>query len=109
MYAIIKSGGKQYRVAKDDVISVDLLGQNNGSQVHFGDVLFVFDGKNSIVGASHLAHFSVKGEVLGEVKGEKLIAMKYKRRKQERKTFGHRERYSSVRITEIVSSSKKGT
>lgn len=107
MYAIIKSGGKQYRVSKDDVIEVDLLGMENGSKVEFNDVLFAFNGKSSHVGQPLVKGCSVVGELIGEVKGEKLIGMKYKRRKQERKTFGHRQRFSRVKITDILGTEKE--
>jgi large subunit ribosomal protein L27 len=111
MYAIIKFRGKQYRVKKDDIIDVDLINLDNleqGSSVTFGEVLFATDAEgNPQFGAPLVSHFSVKGELVGEVQGEKVIGMKYKRRKQERKTFGHRQRYSRVKITEISSGEKK--
>lgn len=112
MYAIIKSGGKQYRVKKDDIIDVDLIDLEkleNGSTVKFGEVLFAIDGEGKPqLGAPFISDLFVVGEFLEDVQGEKVIGMKYKRRKQERKTFGHRQRYSRVKITDIVSSETKG-
>ena len=106
MYAIIKSGGKQYRVTQGDVIEVDLLGLENGSKVEFNDVLMVSDGQDVRFGQPLMQGCSVVGELIDEVKGEKLIGMKYKRRKQERKTFGHRQRYSRVKVLDIVGTEK---
>lgn len=101
MYAIIKSGGKQYRVSKGDVIDVELLGDEK-KEINFGDVLFVYDGKVSKVGSPVVSGYSVKGEILSEVKGPKVVAFKYKRRKQYRRKVGHRQRYSRVKIVEIA-------
>lgn len=103
MYAIIETGGKQYRVEKGDIIDVELLGQlDNGSKVEFKEVLFLYNGKNSIVGTPHIAKCHVSGEFLEQVKGPKVIAYKYKERKNVRKKIGHRQKYARVRITEIV-------
>lgn len=107
MYAIIQTGGKQYNVKEGDLIDVDLLHSENGANVEFTEVLLVSDGSQTHVGAPLVASHSVMGELIGEVKGEKLIGMKYKRRKQERKTFGHRQRYSRVKITDIVEAENK--
>lgn len=101
MYAIIQTGGKQYRVEKGDVIKVELLGVDQGA-VDFNNVLFFNDGKSTQIGAPNLSTCLVKGEVLGEVKGPKVIAFKYKRRKNYRKKIGHRQKYSEVKITDIV-------
>lgn len=112
MYAIIKSGGKQYHVKKGDTIDVDLMDHTtfeDGKTVTFGEVLFAADGEGKAqFGAPHVASLYVVGEWLGDIAGEKVIGMKYKRRKQERKTFGHRARYSRFRITDILSRETKG-
>jgi large subunit ribosomal protein L21 len=102
MYAIIKTGGKQYRVAAGDIINVELLGVENDSQVQFKDVLFFHDGAQAKVGAPVIAGCVVNGEVLGESKGPKVVAFKYKRRKMYRRKVGHRQRYTRVKITGIV-------
>jgi len=103
MYAIIETGGKQYRVEKGDIIDVELLGQlDNGSKVEFKEVLFLNNGNKSIVGTPHIAQCLVNGEFIEQVKGPKVIAYKYKERKNVRKKVGHRQKYARVRITEIV-------
>ncbi len=102
MYAIIRSGGKQYRVKKGDIIDVDLLGLSAEEKaVEFRDVLFLNDGKENVVGAPCVENCLVMGELLGEAKGPKVISFKFKRRKDSRRKIGHRQRYSRVKITEI--------
>jgi len=102
MYAIIETGGKQYRVAKGDIIDVELLSDANKEKVAFEQVLFINDGNTVKVGAPYLAKSIVYGEFLEEVKGPKEIAFKYKVRKHVRRKVGHRQRYARVKITEIV-------
>ncbi|MBJ7450105.1 MAG: 50S ribosomal protein L21 [Parachlamydiales bacterium] len=102
MYAIINTGGKQYRVEKGDIIDVELLGTEAGNSVEFKDVLLVKDGTMTKVGAPRLDHFIVRGEMLAEVKGPKVIAFKYKKRKSYHRKVGHRQRYVRVKITEIT-------
>jgi large subunit ribosomal protein L21 len=102
MYAIIETGGKQYRVEKDEVLDVELLDSEAGKAVEFTKVLFINDGKHIKVGAPYVAKSSVKGELIAEVKGEKVISFKYKRRKGVRRKVGHRQKYHRVKITEIV-------
>lgn len=99
MYAIIQTGGKQYRVSKDDVIDVELLGEE--TKVSFKEVMLVHDGKKVEVGAPHVKGCVVNAEVLDEVKGPKVIAFKYKKRKSSSTKIGHRQKYSRVKITEI--------
>jgi large subunit ribosomal protein L21 len=101
MYAIIKTGGKQYRVAEGDVIDVELLNTDQGSEVKFGEVLFAFDGSESKVGSPSIANFFVYGEVLGTVKGEKVTTVKYKRSHNQARKWGHRQHYTRVKITGI--------
>ena len=100
MYAIIETGGKQYRVEKGDVIEVELLGTDKGA-VEFKEVLFVNDGKVTMIGTPHVAKCLVKGEVLGEIKGPKVVSFKYKKRKSYHRKVGHRQKYAKVKITEI--------
>ncbi len=102
MYAIIETGGKQYRVEKDDVIDVELLDSETGSTVQFTNVLFFNDGKNAKVGSPYVAKAVVKGQLLMESKGPKVISFKYKQRKGVRRKVGHRQKYSRVKITEIT-------
>ncbi len=100
MYAIIASGGKQHRVKKGDIIDVELLKETEG-KVEFSDVLLYHDGESSHIGLPHLEKCKVKGEVIGEEKGPKVIAYKYKRRKNYHRKVGHRQKYTRVKITEI--------
>lgn len=101
MYAIIKTGGKQYRVEKGDVIEVELLEEETGA-IEFKEVLLFSHEKNIQVGTPNVNKCLVKGEILGESKGPKVIAFKYKRRKNYRRKVGHKQRYSRVKITDIV-------
>ncbi len=102
MYAIIETGGKQFRVEKDDVIDIELIEAQDGEKVEFKNVLFLNTGASVHVGTPYIAGKLVQGEVLGEEKGPKVTIFKYKRRKPFRRKVGHRQRYSRVKITEIV-------
>jgi large subunit ribosomal protein L21 len=102
MYAIIETGGKQYRVEKGDVIDVELLDTKDDKKVEFTNVLFVNNAGSVKIGNPHVAKSSVQGELMQEVKGPKEIAFKYKQRKPFRRKVGHRQRYARVKITEII-------
>lgn len=103
MYAIIENGQKQYRVEKDDVIDVELIEAKDEGLVEFTNVLFIGGDSQAKVGTPYLKKSVVKGELLGIAKGPKVIAFKYKRRKgSTRKKVGHRQKYSRVKITEII-------
>jgi len=99
MYAVIRAGGKQYRVAPGDVIRVEKLEDTDG-RVQFGDVLAVSPKAGSVVPAGSGA--SVTGEVVGQGRGNKILVFHYKRKKQYKKLRGHRQDYTAVRITEIA-------
>ncbi len=101
MYAIIHSGGKQYPVKEGDVIDIDLLDKEDGSQIEFQEVLFLNDGKKIEVGVPHVEKCVVKAELVEVIKGPKVIAFKYKRRKSCHRKVGHRQKYSRVKITGI--------
>jgi large subunit ribosomal protein L21 len=104
MYAIIETGGKQYRVEKGDEIDVELIEPEATGKVQFKHVLFL-NNENAIkIGNPHLGNCSVIGELVQEVKGPKVIAFKYKKRKGIRRKVGHRQRYSRVKITDIKES-----
>jgi large subunit ribosomal protein L21 len=103
MYAIIETGGKQYRVEKGDVIDVELLDEAApGTEVAFKHVLFFNNGAAIKVGRPHVSGSFVKGELMQEARGPKVVAFKYKRRKSIRRKVGHRQRYSRVKIIDIV-------
>jgi len=101
MYAIIQTGGKQYKVKEGDIIDVELLHPESGSEVHFDDVLFVASEKEFKVGPKSLKGYLVKGELLKEVPGPKIVSIKFKRSHNQVKKFGHRQRYSRVKIVGI--------
>ena len=102
MYAIIESGGKQYRVQRDDIIDVELLEIEEGSPIEFKEVLLLNEGEKTHVGAPYIGKALVKGQVLEVVKGPKEVSFKYKRRKGVRRKVGHRQKYSRIKITEII-------
>ena len=103
MYAVIATGGKQYRVEQGETIQVEKLGVEAGKTVEFGEVLLVADGDKVTVGAPHVAGAKVTAEVLEAVmKGEKLIIYKYRRRKGYRRKTGHRQTYTRLKITGIT-------
>jgi large subunit ribosomal protein L21 len=99
MYAVIRAGGKQYRVAPGDVIRVETQDDQDG-KVEFGDVLAVSAEAGSVVPGGTGA--LVTGEVVEQGRGEKILVFHYKRKKQYKKLRGHRQNYSAVRITEIA-------
>lgn len=101
MYAIIKTGGKQYRVAVGDIIDVELLEPSDNKKVEFQEVLFSFDGKKAKFGTPSIANFLVKGELLDTVAGPKIESIKYKPSHNNYRRFGHRQHYSRVKITAI--------
>jgi large subunit ribosomal protein L21 len=101
MFAVIKAGGKQYRVAAEDVIRIDRVAQEPGQVVEFGEVLLL-GGDTAAVGAPTVAGATVAGEVLQHSRGDKVIAFKKRRRKNSRRKRGYRHEFSVIRITEIL-------
>ena len=106
MFAVIKTGGKQYRVAAKDVVRVDRLEAERGAIVEFGEVLVV-GGDTAIVGTPTVGGATVAAEVLDHVRGAKVIAFKKRRRKNSRRKRGHRQEFSLVRITEILTDGQR--
>ena len=107
-YAIIKTGGRQYRVAEGDTIDVDLLEVEAGKQTTFGDVLMHADGDAVTHGNPLISGAKVTGEVVEQRKDKKVIAFKYRRRKGYHRTVGHRRKLTRVKIKSIsVSGAKK--
>jgi large subunit ribosomal protein L21 len=102
MYAVIKTGGKQYRVAKDDVVTIERIAGEAGATVEFTEVLMVGSGESVKVGAPTVAGAKVTAELIGQTRGDKLIAFKKRRRKNSRRKKGHRQDHSKVRITAIT-------
>lgn len=100
-YAILKSGGKQYKVAEGDIIDVEKLDAEAGQETTFSDVLFHADGDRLTHGSPLLPGASVVGEIVEQHKGEKVIAFKYRRRKGYHRTVGHRRKLTRVKIKSI--------
>lgn len=101
MYAVIETGGKQYKVAKNDIILVDRLEAKNGSEVKIGKVLLAKEGNSTHVGNPYLKGTHVICEVLGQTRGDKVIAYKYKKRKSEKKKIGHRQELTKLKIKDL--------
>jgi large subunit ribosomal protein L21 len=106
MFAVIKAGGKQYRVAAEDVIRIDRVEKNPGEVVSFGEVLVV-GGDTPSIGAPTVSGATVAGEVIAHERGDKVIAFKKRRRKNSRRKRGYRHQFSLIRITEILTEGKK--
>jgi large subunit ribosomal protein L21 len=106
MFAVIKTGGKQYRVAAEDVIRVDRVNGQPGEIIEFGEVLVV-GGDTPEIGVPTVSGAIVAGEVLQHTRGDKVIAFKKRRRKNSRRKRGYRHEFSVVRITEILTGGAK--
>jgi large subunit ribosomal protein L21 len=108
MFAVIRTGGKQYRVAADDVIKVDKIKGEPGEIVEFGEVLLL-GGDSVRVGNPIVGGVKVAGEVVEQGRGEKTIAFKKRRRQNSRRKRGHRQEFTTVRITEILTEGRKAS
>jgi len=106
MFAVFKTGGKQYRVAAEDVLKVGKVKGEPGEIVEFGEVLVV-GGDSVSLGAPTVAGATVAAEVLDQARGPKIIAFKKRRRKNSRRKIGHRQEFTLLRITEILTDGKK--
>ncbi len=100
MYAIVKTGGKQYKVAVGDVVEVEKLGGAAGSSISL-PALLVVDGSDVTTDAAALAGVTVNAEVVEQTKGPKISILKYKNKTGYRKRMGHRQKYTQVRVTNI--------
>lgn len=101
MYAIIQTGGKQYKVAEGDIIRCDLLESEVGSDVTFDHVILASTGSDVQIGSPTLSGISVTGTVLRQAKDKKILVFRYKPKKRVRKLNGHRQRFAEVKITKI--------
>jgi len=108
MFAVIKTGGKQYRVAAEDVLQIDKVKGDPGEIIQFGEVL-VLGGDEVKLGLPTIAGASVAAEVLEQGRGPKIIAFKKRRRKNSRRRRGHRQEFTVVRVTEILTDGAKPT
>jgi large subunit ribosomal protein L21 len=104
MFAYIQTGGKQYKVKIGDVIDVELLGVDDGAEISFEEILMLRDPEAGAaqIGRPVVEGASVKGKIVGTVKGEKVISYKFKRRQNYQRKVGHRQKYSRVEITSIA-------
>lgn len=101
MYAVIKTGGKQYRVAAGDKLKVEKINGDVGSSVKLDQVLMTADGDNIVLGAPLIAGVAVNATVVAHGKGDKVTIFKMRRRKHYRKTQGHRQEYTEIKIDSI--------
>ena len=108
MFAVFKTGGKQYRVAAEDVLKVDKIEGEPGQVVEFGEVLAV-GGETVTLGSPTVSGVTVAAEVLDQGRGAKVIAFKKRRRKNSRRKRGHRQEFTLLRITEILTEGKKAS
>jgi large subunit ribosomal protein L21 len=102
MFAVIKTGGKQYRVAADDVLTIEKLEATAGDSIEFTEVLVIGEGADAAIGAPFVTGASVKAEVVEQNRGKKVIAFKKRRRQNSKRSRGHRQHHTVVRITDIV-------
>lgn len=105
MYAIIKSGGKQYKIEQDGFIDVEQIDGEIGSKVNLTDILFVNDGSQSLIGGPFVTNYSVEAEIVDHVAGPKVTCVKYIPGNHRRK-IGHRQHYSRLKITGIQKKDK---
>ena len=101
MYAIVNTGGKQYKIQQGDVLRVEKIPGEVGSPVTFDKVLMFSDGENVKIGRPLLDNVAVKGHILDQGKGKKIVVFKYKKRKRYRRKLGHRQQYTEIKIDSI--------
>ena len=106
MFAVIRTGGKQYTVAADDVIKIERISGNPGDTIELGEVLML-GGDTVTIGAPTVAGATVAGEVVEQSRGPKVIAFKKRRRQNSRRKRGHRQEYTVLKITDILTDGKK--
>ena len=106
MYAVIRTGGKQYKVAKNDVITIERLAADKDGLVRFGDVLMLGDGSKTTIGTPLVSGAAVAGAYLDDVRGDKVLIFKKKRRHNYRRKNGHRQDLALVQIIDILTDGK---
>ena len=107
MFAVIKTGGKQYRVATDDLLKIEKIAGEAGDMVEFSEVMMVGEGGDAAIGAPLVEGALVTAEVVSQSRARKLIAFKKRRRQNSRRTIGHRQHLTTVRIAEILTGGAK--
>ena len=106
MYALVKTGGKQYRVSKDDTILVERLSAKEGEQIILSDIVMLGDGDKIIIGTPRVDGAGVSATVVRQTRGPKIIIFRRKRRKNHRRTQGHRQDLTLLKINEIAKDAK---
>lgn len=101
MYAVIQTGGKQYRVAEGETLRVEKLPASPGDKLSFSPLLFADDGGNVQIGKPNVTGIKVEAEVMEQGRGEKIVIFKYKRRKSYRRKTGHRQPFTALKIVSI--------
>ncbi len=101
MYAVVSSGGKQYKVQEGETLRVEKISGEVGAPVSFDNVLMFSDGENVSIGRPVLDNVAVRGHIVEQGKAKKIIVFKYKRRKRYRRKQGHRQQYTSIKIDSI--------
>ncbi len=101
MYAVIRTGGKQYKIQEEQVLRIEKLDGSEGSEIEFGDILMYSDGETVTLGNPVIENASVKAHIIEQGRGKKQIVFKYKRRKGYRRMKGHRQHYTEVKIDSI--------
>ena len=101
MYAVVSSGGKQYKVQKGEILRVEKISGDIGVPVSFDKVLMFSDGENVNIGRPVLDNMAVKGHIVEQGKGKKIVVFKYKKRKRYRRKLGHRQQYTEIKIDSI--------
>jgi large subunit ribosomal protein L21 len=101
MYAIVKTGGKQYKVRQGDILRFEKLNGDVGSDITFDQILMVADGENVSIGQPLVENATVNGRIMEQGRSKKIIVFKYKRRKRYRRKQGHRQQFTAVRIDSI--------
>jgi large subunit ribosomal protein L21 len=102
MYAVIETGGKQYRVAPGELVRVETLPGEVGSEVELGRVVALVNESGNLVSGEEAAGAKVKATIVGNGRGDKLTVFKFKRKKQYKRTIGHRQNYTEVKVGEIL-------
>ena len=106
MYAVLKTGGKQYRVSKDDTILVEKLSAGEGEQIIFSDIVMISDGDKVTIGTPRVDGAGVSATVMRQTRGPKIIIFRRKRRKNHRRTQGHRQDLTLLKINDIAEDAK---
>lgn len=101
MYAVLKTGGKQYRVQEGDILKLEQLTAEVGSTIDFSEILMVVDGDKTTCGTPLVANATVQAEILAHGRHKKIKIIKFRRRKHHMKQMGHRQNYTQVKITAI--------